>query len=142
MWWIIKFTHAFTHLFRVLHHFQHCTGHITTGSWKGRGNQYIKFVRVLYCKLPTNGKHYQLSHLRQCREPNPASELGGESVTTLPLCPLLIYLRDKYNINNYNNNVIIYNYIYPALLGVYSLQIPYMLGKCWKCIPSHSVFEK
>ena len=32
------------------------TGHITTGSWKGRGNQYIQFVRVLYCKLPTNGK--------------------------------------------------------------------------------------
>ena len=27
-----------------------------TGSWKGRGNQYIQFVRVLYCKLPTNGK--------------------------------------------------------------------------------------
>ena len=21
------------------------------GSWKGRGNQYIQFVRVLYCKL-------------------------------------------------------------------------------------------
>ena len=28
-------------LFGVLRHFQHCTGHITTGSWKGRGNQYI-----------------------------------------------------------------------------------------------------
>ena len=27
-----------------------------TDSWKGRGNQYIQFVRVLYCKLPTNGK--------------------------------------------------------------------------------------
>ena len=27
-----------------------------TGSWKGRGNRYIEFVRVLYCKLPTNGK--------------------------------------------------------------------------------------
>ena len=27
-----------------------------TGSWKGRGNQYIQFVRVLYCKLPTKGK--------------------------------------------------------------------------------------
>ena len=26
------------------------------GSWKGRGNQYIEFVRVLYCKLSTNGK--------------------------------------------------------------------------------------
>ena len=44
------------YLFGVLRRFQHCTGHITTGSWKGRGNQYIQFVRVLYCKLPTNGK--------------------------------------------------------------------------------------
>ena len=44
------------YLFMVLRRFQHCTGHITTGSWKGRGNQYIQFVRVLYCKLPTNGK--------------------------------------------------------------------------------------
>ena len=26
------------------------------GSWKGRGNQYIELVKVLYCKLPTNGK--------------------------------------------------------------------------------------
>ena len=24
------------------------------GSWKGRGNLYIQFVKVLYCKLPTN----------------------------------------------------------------------------------------
>ena len=46
----------FMYLFVVLSCFQHCTGHITTGSWKGRGNQYIQFVRVLYCKLPTNGK--------------------------------------------------------------------------------------
>ena len=44
------------YLFGVLCGFQHCTGHITMGSWKGRGNQYIQFVRVLYCKLPTNGK--------------------------------------------------------------------------------------
>ena len=43
-------------LFGVLRRFQHCIGHITTGSWKGRGNQYIEFARVLYCKLPTNGK--------------------------------------------------------------------------------------
>ena len=43
-------------LFGVLHRFQHCTGHITTGSWEGRGNQYIQLVKVLYCKLPTNGK--------------------------------------------------------------------------------------
>ena len=43
----------------VLHHFQHCTGHITMGSWKGGGNQYIQFIRILYCKLPTNGKQLQ-----------------------------------------------------------------------------------
>ena len=47
---------VFIYLFGVLRRLQHCTGHITTGSWKGRGNQYIQFVRVLYCKLPTNGK--------------------------------------------------------------------------------------
>ena len=47
---------VYIYLFGVLRRFQHCTGHITTGSWKGRGNQYIQFVRVLYCKLPTNGK--------------------------------------------------------------------------------------
>ena len=29
------------YLFGVLRRFQHCTGYITTGSWKGRGNQYI-----------------------------------------------------------------------------------------------------
>ena len=46
----------FIYLFAVLRRFQHCTGHITMGSWKGRGNQYIQFVRVLYCKLLTNGK--------------------------------------------------------------------------------------
>ena len=28
-------------LFGVLRRFQHCTGYITMGSWKGRGNQYI-----------------------------------------------------------------------------------------------------
>ena len=27
-----------------------------TNSLKGRGNQYIQLVKVLYCKLPTNGK--------------------------------------------------------------------------------------
>ena len=39
---------------RVLRRFQHCKGHATTGSWKGRGNQYIQWLKVLYCKLLTN----------------------------------------------------------------------------------------
>ena len=57
---IVMFYIAFCYLFLgVLRRFQHCTGHIMTGSWKGRGNQYIQFTRVLYCKLPTNGKQLQ-----------------------------------------------------------------------------------
>ena len=64
---------------------RHCTGHITTGSWKGRGNQYIQLVKFLYCKLLTNASNYHLSHLRSGREPNP--DLRGKSVTTLPPWP-------------------------------------------------------
>ena len=44
------------YLFGVLPSFQHSTGHITTGSFVGKGNQYIQLVKVLYCKLPTIGK--------------------------------------------------------------------------------------
>ena len=47
---------GFIYLFGVLRHLQHCTGHISTGSLEGRGNQYIQLVKVLYCKLPTNSK--------------------------------------------------------------------------------------
>ena len=47
---------VFIYLFGVSHRFQQCTGHITTGSWESRGNQYIQLVKVLYCKLPTNSK--------------------------------------------------------------------------------------
>ena len=35
----------FLYLFGILHRFQHCTGHVMTGSWKGRGNQYIQLAR-------------------------------------------------------------------------------------------------
>ena len=72
--------------------FQHCTGHITMGSWKGRGNQYIQFVRVLYCKLPTNCKQLPALPLQVMTgiEPWPQRwEVGGESVTTLPPWPHL-----------------------------------------------------
>ena len=82
-------------LFGVLRRFQHCTGHITTGSWKGRGNQYIEFARVVYCKLPTNGKQLPAFPLKAVTgiEP-PTSEVGGESVTTLPPWPLTPPLDD------------------------------------------------
>ena len=69
----------------------HCTGHIMTDSFMGRGNQYIQLVKVLYCKLPTNGKQLPAFPL----EVGPGtetliSEVRGESVTTLPLWPLVL----------------------------------------------------
>ena len=80
--------------------FQHCTGHITTGSWKGGGNQYIQFVRVLYCKLPTNGKQLPAFPLEAMTgiEPRP-SEVGGESVTTLPPWPLVADIKANISIS-------------------------------------------
>ena len=67
----------FIYLFGVLHRFQHCTGHITTGSWKGRGNQYIEFARVVYCKLPTNGKQLPAFPLKAVTGSNPGLR-GGD----------------------------------------------------------------
>ena len=46
----------FIYLFGFLIGFQHCLGHVTTGSFMGRGNQYIQLVKVLYCKLLMIGK--------------------------------------------------------------------------------------
>ena len=54
------------------------------GSWKGRGNQYIQFVSVLYCKLPTEGKQLLAFPL----EVVPGTEpwLQRWEVRVLPLC--------------------------------------------------------
>ena len=74
----------FIYLFGVLRHFQHCTGHITTGSWKGRGNQCIQFIRVLYCKLPTNGKQLPAFPLETMLGIEPQPQRWESRV--LPLC--------------------------------------------------------
>ena len=74
----------FVYLFGVLCRFQHCTGQITTGSWKGRGNQYIQFVRVLYCKLPTNGKQLPAFPLQAMTGIEPQPQRWEARV--LPLC--------------------------------------------------------
>ena len=74
----------FIYLFGVLRHFQHCTGHITTGSWKGRGNQYIQFARVVYCKLPTNGKQLPAFPLKAMTGIEPRPQRWEARV--LPLC--------------------------------------------------------
>ena len=76
--------HLFIYLFGVLRRFQHGTGHITTGSWNGRGNQYIQFARVLYCKLPTNGKQLPAFPLKAMTGIEPRPQRWEARV--LPLC--------------------------------------------------------
>ena len=81
-----------------LRRFQHCTGHITTGCWKGRGNQYIQFVRVLYCKLPTNAKQLPAFPLEVVMEIEPRPQRWEARV--FPLChrgPSNTDRRDSYN---------------------------------------------
>ena len=63
----------FVYLFEVLCHFSHCTGHITLGIWKGRGNQHIQLVKVLYCNLLTKGKQLPAFPL----EVGPGTKLRG-----------------------------------------------------------------
>ena len=75
---------VFIYLFEVLRRFQHCTGHITMGSWKGRGNQYIEFARVVYCKLPTNGKQLPAFPHKALTGIEPRPQRWEASV--LPLC--------------------------------------------------------
>ena len=78
------FLKIFIYLFGVLCRFQHCTGHITTGSWKGRGNQYIQLVRVMYYKLPTNGKQLPAFPLETVPGTEPQPQRWEARV--LPLC--------------------------------------------------------
>ena len=54
------------------------------GSWKGRGNQYIQFVRVLYCKLPTNSKQLPAFPLEAVPGIEPRPQRWEARV--LPLC--------------------------------------------------------
>ena len=90
-------SYFFISLFGVLRHFQHCTGHITMGSWKGRGNQYIQFARVLYCKLPTNGKQLSAFPLKAMTGIEPRPQRWEARV--LPLChhgPSVIFQLSSY----------------------------------------------
>ena len=72
------------YLFGVLHRFQPCIDHITTGSWNGRVNEYIQLVKVLYCKLPTNGKQLPAFPLEAMPGTEPLPQRWEARV--LPLC--------------------------------------------------------
>ena len=86
------------------------------GSWKGRVNQYIQFVRVLYCKLPTNGKQLPAFPLETVRGSSLASGVEGESVTTLPPWPLICNI-ENLNGHTYAEKHKDYRVMYCAVFG-------------------------
>ena len=54
------------------------------GSWEDRGNQYIQLIKVLYCKLQTNGKQLPAFPLEVRLVAKPQSQRW--EVRVLPLC--------------------------------------------------------
>ena len=60
------------------------------GSWKGGGNQYIQFVRVLYCKLPTISKQLPAFPLEAVPGIEPQPQRWEARVTTLPPWPHIV----------------------------------------------------
>ena len=52
-------------------------------SWKGRGNEYMQLVRVLYCKLLTNSKQLPAFPLEVDPGSKPQSQRWEVSVITL-----------------------------------------------------------
>ena len=124
------------YLFGVLRRFQHYTGHITTGSWKGRGNQYIEFVRVLYCKLPTNDKQLPAFPLKVVTGIEPRPQRWEARV--LPLChcgPCWAYIGPVLAIDRMVNRFChLWANICQPLLKLYIciyLYILLMLGQHW-----------
>ena len=88
-------------------------------SWKGRGNQYIQFIKDLYCKLPTNCKQLPVFPLEAMPGTEPRRQRWEARV--LPLCncncgPLIFVAasilqniaktpEDNYNIQHTCNNI-------------------------------------
>ena len=73
------------------------------GSFVDRGNQYIQLVKVLYCKLPTDGKQLPAFPLEAVlgTEPRPQRWEAGESVPTLTLWALM-YSRTNLPVPGYS----------------------------------------
>ena len=83
---------TFIYIFGVLRHFQHCTGHITTGSWKDRGTSTYSSLGFCTVNCRPTASNYQLSHLRPCRESNPGLRGGRrECYHSATMAPPLCY---------------------------------------------------
>ena len=97
----ILYALQFIYLFGVLRCFQHCSGHITTDKQEG---QKKSVHRVLYCKLPTNGKQIPAFPLGAMPgiEPRPQRWEGR----VLPLCHHGLCMLYKFNKFIFNAEVL------------------------------------
>ena len=85
------------------------------GSWKGRGNQYIQLVKVLYCKLPTNGKQLRAFPLEAVPGTEPRPQRWEASVTTLsPWPPRLVKNTQNRKAHLHSLLLLLLSYIYIA----------------------------
>ena len=80
-----------------------------TGSWKDRGNQYIQFVSVLYCKLPTNGKQLPAFPLEAVPGTEPWPQRWGARV--LPLWPPILLFIGRIRNNPIKTSTLCYHLI-------------------------------
>ena len=63
----------------------------------GRAEETSTYSSLGFCTVNCRAaaSNYQLSHLRLCGDRTPASEVGGESVATLPPWPLAGHLKKR-----------------------------------------------
>ena len=70
------------------------------GSFLGRGNQYIRLVKVLHCKLPSISNQLHKAHGWDCQ----AQEWGEEYVIIALPWPLMILLliisKEKFKVHH------------------------------------------
>ena len=86
------------HSFGVLRHFQHCTGHITTGSWKAEETSTYSSSGFCTVKCRPTASNYQLSHLRPSRGSNPGLRGGRrECYHSTTVAPLIGERRECYH---------------------------------------------
>ena len=97
------------------------------GSWKGRGNRYTQFVRVLYCKLSTNCKQLPAFPLEAMQGTKPRHQRWEARV--LPLCHCGPFIYFKHHFQHCIGDITMVNFMgrgneYIQLLKVMYCKLP------------------
>ena len=109
----------------------HCIGHITTGSFMGRGNQYIQLIKILYRKLPTNGNQLPAFTLEDGPGTKPRSQRWETRVLPLPFPHSKATIQYTITCRN-KRDVKPLNYFFPKILSSLpdSIRVTRVIGYC------------